>query len=205
MSGNSMLCRSSSRTRMAKPSSISVTVTSRSWSASEASSLLLLTCMNKYDPDTGLGVPGDYEAPLIPTIPGDYTFHLTGKVHDTTVDETATSSDSTFNSAVEATDIQFPTKVPSLTEITTRLDRLDARVAAAASAPPAAAAASAPPDTSATDAASAASATAAQARRFRFDRTPRGHRAWRTRRRPRGGQSVLGDPASPPQRRVAGR
>ena len=98
-----------------------------------------------YDDDTGLGTPGDYEAPLIPTIPGDYTFHLAGKIHDTAVDETATSSDSTFDSAVDETDIQFPAKVPSLTEVSTRLDRLDARLSAAASAAPAAPA-SAPPD-----------------------------------------------------------
>lgn len=129
-----------------------------------------LDLINKYDPDTGLGVPGDYEASLIPTVPGDYTFHLTGKIHDTAVDETATSSDSTFNSAVDETDIQFPAKLPSLTEITTRLDRLDARVAAvaspaaaAASPSPAAAVASAPPDTTAIDAANGASAAAAQA------------------------------------------
>jgi hypothetical protein len=123
-----------------------------------------LDLLNKYDPDTGLGVPGDYEAPLIPTVPGDYTFHLTGKIHDTAIDETATSSDSTFESAVDSTDIQFPTKVPSLTEVTTRLDRLDARVAAAASSPPAASVASAPPETSAIDAAAAANSAAAQAR-----------------------------------------
>jgi hypothetical protein len=122
-----------------------------------------LDLLNKFDPDTGLGVPGDYEAPLVPTAPGDYTFHLSGKIHDTVVDETSTSSDSTFNSVVEATDIQFPAKLPSLTEITTRLDRLDARVAAVASASPAAAVASAPPDTSAIDAATAARAAAAQA------------------------------------------
>ena len=70
-----------------------------------------------YDDDTGLGTPGDYEAPLIPTIPGDYTFHLAGKIHDTAVDETATSSNSTFDSAADATDIQFPAKVPSLAEV----------------------------------------------------------------------------------------
>ena len=129
-----------------------------------------LDLINKYDPDTGLGVPGDYEASLIPTVPGDYTFHLTGKIHDAAVDETATSSDSTFNSAVDETDIQFPAKLPSLTEVATRLDRLDARVAAvtspspaAASPSPAAAVASAPPDTSAVDAANAAGAAAAQA------------------------------------------
>ena len=74
---------------------------------------------NTYDDDTGLGTPGDYEAPLIPTIPGDYTFHLAGKIHDTAVDETATSSDLTFDSAVDETDIQFPAKVLSLTEVTT--------------------------------------------------------------------------------------
>lgn len=120
-----------------------------------------LDLLNKYDPDTGLGVPGDYEAPLVPTVPGDYTFHLTGKIHDAAVDETATSSDSTFNSAVDETDVQFPAKLPSLTEITTRLDRLDARVAAVAS--PAPVIASAPPDTTAIDAANAASSAAAQA------------------------------------------
>ncbi len=121
-----------------------------------------LDLLNKFDPDTGLGVPGDYEAPLVPTAPGDYTFHLSGKIHDTVVDETATSSDSTFNSVVDQTDIQFPTQLPSLTEITTRLDRVDARVTAVASgAPPAVA--SAPPDTSAIDAATAANAAATQA------------------------------------------
>jgi hypothetical protein len=123
-----------------------------------------LDLLNKYDPDTGLGVPGDYEAPLIPTVPGDYTFHLAGKIHDTAVDETATSSDSTFNSAVDETDIQFPAKLPSLTEVTTRLDRLDARVAAVASPSPAAAVASAAPDTTAIDAANAAGTAAANAR-----------------------------------------
>jgi len=123
-----------------------------------------LDLLNKYDPDTGLGVPGDYEAPLIPTAPGDYTFHLIGKIHDIPVDETATSSDSTFNSVVDPSAIQFPAKPPTLTEVGTRLDRLDSRVAAlASSAPSAAAPASAAPDTTAIDSANAASAAATQA------------------------------------------
>jgi len=122
-----------------------------------------LDLLNTYDPDTGLGIPGDYEAPLVPTVPGDYTFHLTGTIHGTTVDETATSSDSTFNSAVDETVIQFPAKLPSLTEIATRLDRLDARVAAVASASPPAAVASAAPETAAIDAANAANAAASSA------------------------------------------
>jgi hypothetical protein len=127
-----------------------------------------LALINKFDPDTGLGIPGDYEAPVMPTTPGDYTFHLTGSIHGQAIDETATSSDSTFNSAIEATDIQFPNKLPSLTEITTSLDRINARLAAS----PAPAASSAAPgpsqgvaladavsaaQTSATDAQNAAS------------------------------------------------
>ncbi len=91
-----------------------------------------LDLLNTYDPDTGLGVAGDYEAPIIPTAPGDYTFHLTGSIHASPVDETAVSSDSTFNSAIGATGIQFPNQLPALTDIVTRLDRIDARLASPA-------------------------------------------------------------------------
>jgi hypothetical protein len=94
--------------------------------AGQASSPMPL--LNTFDPDTGLGVAGDYEAPLIPTAPGDYTFHLTGTIDGTPVDETATSSDSTFNSVVDSTGIEFPNQLPTLTEIITRLDRIDARL-----------------------------------------------------------------------------
>ena len=85
--------------------------------------------LNRFDADTGLGVAGDYEAPLMPTVPGDYTFHLTGSIHGQAVDETATSSESTFDSAVEPTAIQFPTALPALSQILTRLDRIEARLA----------------------------------------------------------------------------
>ena len=123
-----------------------------------------LSLTSKFDEDTGLGIPGDYETPLTPTAPGDYTFHLTGSIHGQAVDETATSSDSTFNSAVEATDVEFPNKLPSLTEITTSLDRINARLSASP-APGASAAAPAPTaDAGLADAVSAAQATATQAR-----------------------------------------
>lgn len=123
-----------------------------------------LDLLNTFDPDTGLGVAGDYEAPIIPTAPGDYTFHLTGTIDGTAVDETATSSDSTFNSAVDATGIQFPNQLPALTDIITRLDRIDARLnpSPGASSPPAAASA-APLDNTAADAADAAAANAQSA------------------------------------------
>jgi hypothetical protein len=112
-----------------------------------------------YDPDTGLGTPGEYFADLIPTIPGDYTFHLAGKVRDTAVDETATSSDTTFNAVEDPATIQFPAKVPTTVEISTKLDKLDPRVQTAADA------ASAATDAvkSASDAASAAQTAASEA------------------------------------------
>ena len=123
-----------------------------------------LPLLNTFDPDTGLGVPGDYEAPLIPTAPGDYTFHLTGSIDGTAVDETATSSDSTFNSVVDATGIQFPNQLPALTDIITRLDRIDARLGSPApgssAAPSSAVPGTAPVDNPAVDAATAAAASA---------------------------------------------
>ena len=83
-----------------------------------------------FDEDTGLGIPGDYEAPLIPTSPGDYTFHVTGTIHSTKIDETATSSDTTFDAAVDPGPIQFPGKLPQVSDIATRLERVDSRVQA---------------------------------------------------------------------------
>jgi hypothetical protein len=108
-----------------------------------------------FDPDTGLGMHGQYTADLIPTIPGDYTFHLAGKVHGTAVDETATSSDTTFNAAEDPATIQFPVKVPTTTEISTKVDKLGTRVQTAADA----ASAATGSIQSATDAANAASAS----------------------------------------------
>lgn len=123
-----------------------------------------LSLDNKFDEDTGLGITGDYEAPLTPTTPGDYTFHLTGSIHGQAVDETATSSDSTFDSAVEATDIEFPNKLPSLTEITTSLDRINARLSASPSAAASPAAPAPSADAGLADAVTAAQTTASQAR-----------------------------------------
>jgi hypothetical protein len=122
-----------------------------------------LGLLNTFDPDTGLGIPGDYEAPLIPTAPGDYTFHLSGSIDGTAVDETSTSSDATFNSVVDATGIQFPNQLPALTDIITRLDRIDARLASPAPSGAAVVPSAAPVDNAAVDAASALAASAQSA------------------------------------------
>lgn len=91
-----------------------------------------LALLSTFDEDTGLGLPGDYEAPIIPTTPGDYTFHVTGSIHGQAIDETATSAADTFDAVVEPTGIQFPNALPALGDVTTRVERTDSRAQAAA-------------------------------------------------------------------------
>jgi hypothetical protein len=87
-----------------------------------------------YDPDTGLGTPGEYTASLIPTEVGDYTFHLTGSIKGTAVDETSTSSDQTFDSVTAGTEVQFPLKEPAIGDVSTLVQRVDGRATSAQSA-----------------------------------------------------------------------
>jgi len=80
-----------------------------------------------FDAEEGTGTPGDYRATIIPTIPGDYTFHLTGTLHGQPVDQTATSGENTFDSVVDPSAVQFPTKVPPVSDLATRIDRVESR------------------------------------------------------------------------------
>ena len=75
--------------------------------------------------------PGEYQAPLIPTRPGVYKFRFVGTVKGQPVDETFTSSDSTFDSPEDAAEIEFPVKDPSPAELSTRVERVDTRPRAA--------------------------------------------------------------------------
>jgi hypothetical protein len=84
-----------------------------------------------YDPDTGFGTPGEFKATLIPTAPGDYTFRFTGKVGAQTVDESFTSSPTTFDTVQDPASIQFPVKAPSTAEVAQRLDAELPRLATA--------------------------------------------------------------------------
>ena len=90
-----------------------------------------------FDPDTGEGTPGDYRVWFIPTAAGTYTFHFFGSIGKQKVDERFTSGPTTFDEVSDPAQVQFPTKVPSGTEIAGRLDqeipRLNAAIAAAAS------------------------------------------------------------------------
>jgi hypothetical protein len=75
------------------------------------------------------GTPGDYRAWLTPTRPGSYTFRLVGTVRSRTVDESFTSSSTTFNDVEDAAGIQFPAKDPSGGQLATRIDREFPRIA----------------------------------------------------------------------------
>jgi hypothetical protein len=110
-----------------------------------------------YDEDTGLGTPGEYDAVLIPTQVGDYTFHLTGSIHGTAVDESVTSSDQTFDSVTTGTDDQFPVKLPALSDLSTLIGRVDGRATGANTAATQAQQAATTASTNATQAESAAS------------------------------------------------
>jgi hypothetical protein len=85
-----------------------------------------------FDPDTGLGMHGEFDAAIVPTVPGDYTFHLTGSINGQNIDEKFTSSDQTFDPVKDPTEIQFPAKVPSNGQLASSIDRTNARATAAA-------------------------------------------------------------------------
>ena len=82
------------------------------------------------DMEPAEGEAGHYIADLIPSRPGDYSFHLTGTIGDTQVDETFTSADGQFSSVEPASDITFPDEQPSIVELLDRIAQLEARVTA---------------------------------------------------------------------------
>jgi hypothetical protein len=84
-----------------------------------------------FDEDSG-GSPGDYRGAFVPTQPGEYTIHVEGKIDDTPIDETFTSSPTTFDPVTDPATIEFPTLIPTVTELAAKLDREIPRVQALA-------------------------------------------------------------------------
>lgn len=58
--------------------------------------------------DTVYNEPGSYRAIFFPTAPGDYSFHITGTLGDTPIDETFTSADGEFGAVEDPAPLQFP-------------------------------------------------------------------------------------------------
>lgn len=69
--------------------------------------------------------PGHYTADLIPTRPGDYTFHIMGMIGDLMVDEAFTSADGQFGTVEPAADILFPA-APASAEVAALQVQIDA-------------------------------------------------------------------------------
>jgi hypothetical protein len=81
-----------------------------------------------YDAEAGTGVPGEYAALIIPTSPGDYTFHVTGTVEGVKVDLKVASGPKTFSPVEDPQAAQFPVKVPATDQVAQRLDKELARM-----------------------------------------------------------------------------
>jgi len=84
-----------------------------------------------FDPQEGFGTLGDYRAWLIPTASGTYSFHFSGSIGKQKVDERFTSGPTTFDDVADPAEVEFPTKVPTGTELAGRLDREIPRLTAA--------------------------------------------------------------------------
>jgi len=74
------------------------------------------------------GEPGDYQSDLIPSRPGEYSFHFTGTIKGQPFDETYTSGEETFGSPVSPSTIEFPAKDPSSGELAQSIERLNSRI-----------------------------------------------------------------------------
>jgi len=71
--------------------------------------------------------PGLFEADIIPSRPGTYTYHVTGTVAGQEIDEFFTSSEDTFSNVNIPADIQFPEQDPTAGELAQAIDRLSSR------------------------------------------------------------------------------
>lgn len=80
------------------------------------------------------GSPGEYRSNLIPSRPGVYTFRFVGTLRGQQLNESFTSSDTTFESPKEPTEAEFPVKDPTTAQLAGRLDRVEPRIDALATA-----------------------------------------------------------------------
>jgi hypothetical protein len=74
------------------------------------------------------GRQGEYRAPIIPTRPGEYTFHLIGTIKGQKVDESFTASERTFDLVRESPEIEFPARDPTRAELAARIQRMGPRL-----------------------------------------------------------------------------
>jgi hypothetical protein len=69
------------------------------------------------------GNPGDYRAWFFPTRAGAYTFHFFGTIKGQNVDQSFTSSPTTFAEVTDPSQVEFPVKDPTVAQVAQRIDR----------------------------------------------------------------------------------
>ncbi|HEX2179902.1 MAG TPA: hypothetical protein VHL54_10375 [Actinomycetota bacterium] len=74
--------------------------------------------------EAAFGSPGEYQAEVIPTRAGVYSFRIFGTVRGQAYDETFTSGEGTFASPRNPADVSFPTKDPTAGELAASIERL---------------------------------------------------------------------------------
>ena len=108
---------------------VTVTVSTGAGTSAQTSPPMALN--SAFDPDTGLGTHGEFDAPLVPTVAGTYTFHITGNINGTAVDVSAASSDKTFADVTDPTSIEFPNQIATLPQLSSAVTTLQSRLASA--------------------------------------------------------------------------
>jgi hypothetical protein len=89
-----------------------------------------LPLVSSFDPDSGQGTKGVYNAYFVPTVPGDYTFRFFGAIRGQKVNITVKSSPTTFDSAHDPAAVEFPQQAPSNLQLAQRLNAESARLSA---------------------------------------------------------------------------
>lgn len=72
--------------------------------------------------------PGLYEADVIPTRAGTYSFHFTGTIGDEPYDETFTSGEDTFAQPRNTAEVSFPAQDPTNGELAQSIEQLRSEV-----------------------------------------------------------------------------
>lgn len=75
--------------------------------------------------------PGHYVGEFMPTLAGDYVFHLTGTIDGTAVDETFESGPGRFSPVSPLADAQFPDLLPQPGDVAARIAAAESRASQA--------------------------------------------------------------------------
>lgn len=75
--------------------------------------------------------PGEYTAAIVPTRPGQYSFHITGAAAGHKIDEWFQSSETTFDNVSDPTADEFPAKDPTAGQLAQRVSASDSKTKSA--------------------------------------------------------------------------